>query len=84
LKVFLQFFLVVLAGCSNADFNSDDYVWLDPGVRAKVQNSFEELRISRPQIEFPTEISQVTAKSILGKKVMRPRQLQTTLHVPII
>ena len=52
MKVFLQFFLVVLAGCSNAGFNSNDYLWLDSDVRVKVQNSFEELRISRPQIEF--------------------------------
>lgn len=52
MKVFLRFFLVVLAGCSNPGFNSNDYLWLDSDVRAKVQNSFEELRISRPQIEF--------------------------------
>lgn len=44
--------LVALVGCSNAKSNDNGYFWLDSNVREKVHNSSDELRISRPKVEF--------------------------------
>jgi hypothetical protein len=44
--------LVALVGCSNAKSNDNGYLWLDSDVSEKVHNSSDELRISRPKVEF--------------------------------
>ena len=52
MRIFLWSFLVLLAGCSNADFSDNEHIWLDPDVLEKLQNSSPELLLSRPQLEF--------------------------------
>lgn len=52
MRNYLLPFLVALVGCSSAESPKNDYFWLDPEVREKVQNSSEELLISRPKVEF--------------------------------
>ncbi|WP_138519423.1 hypothetical protein [Limnobacter alexandrii] len=57
MRTLLLSFLLALVGCSNGIPTANDYLWLDPEVREKVQNSSEELLISRPPVEFSDGIS---------------------------
>ena len=52
MRNYLLAFLVALIGCSSGESPDNDYLWLDPDVQQKVQNSFEEIMISRPQVKF--------------------------------
>ena len=52
MRNYLLALLVAIVGCSSGKSPDHDYLWLDPDVQLKVQNSFEEIKISRPQIEF--------------------------------
>ncbi len=52
MRNYLLAFLVALVGCSSGESPNNDYLWLDPDVQQKLQNSFEEIMISRPQIKF--------------------------------
>lgn len=52
MKNYLLFFLVALVGCSSGKSSENDYFWLDPDVQEKLQNSSEELLISRPLLEL--------------------------------
>lgn len=52
MRNYLLALLVAIVGCSSGKYPDHDYLWLDPDVQLKVQNSFEEIKISRPQIEF--------------------------------
>ena len=57
MRTLLLSFLFALAGCSKDISTANDYLWLDPEVREKVQNSSEELLMSRPPVEFMSGIS---------------------------
>lgn len=52
MRNYLLSFVAALIGCSSAESPQNDYFWLDPNVQEKVQNSSEELLISRPLLEL--------------------------------
>lgn len=52
MRNYLLAFLVVLVGCSSGKSHDDNYLWLNPDVQQKVQNSSEEIKISRPELKF--------------------------------